>query len=179
MNLRVSLLTVFLPYRLKEEIMLDLFETTGNAFQMPPPALNGLRFNEILRTYAMFTRTAALQQIDESEDVSQIKKRLYDGALRLGAKIRARLKIHSRKDAMKVARLLYRAIGIDFHCDETGELTVRRCYFSSFYPCEVCWMISSLDEGLVAGLTDGGRLWFISRITEKNESCVGEIEFEK
>jgi predicted RNA-binding Zn-ribbon protein involved in translation (DUF1610 family) len=179
MNLRVSLLNIFLPYKLKEETMLALFETTAGAFQMAPPVLDGLRFHDILRTYATFTRAAAMRQIGKKEDVSHVKKRLYDGAFQLGEKIRSELRIHSRRDALKAARLLYRAIGIDFYCSKSGEVIIQRCYFSNFYPCEVCWIISSLDEGIVAGLTDGGRLWFVSRITEGNDSCVGEIEFEK
>lgn len=179
MSLRLFLLNIFLPHKLKEETMRELFEVTARAFQVSPPVLDGLRFNDVLQTYANFTRTAAEQQIGGREDVASVKKRLHDGAFGIGERIRNELRVRSREDALKAARLLYRAIGIDFLCSKVDEVLIRRCYFSHFYSCEVCWIISSLDEGLIAGLTDGGRLWFVSRITEGDNFCLGEINFGK
>jgi len=178
MNIPLSLMNIFTPNTLKKEKLRELFNVTAEAFQIPPPTLSNLKFNELLHAFAEFTLDAAIRQMSKNEDISQVKRRLYDGAFRIGKNIRSELRIHSLKDALKSAGLLYRAIGIDFHCDESGQVAIRRCYFSSFYSCEVCWIISSLDEGLIAGLTDGGRLWFVSRITEGSDSCVGTIEFE-
>ena len=179
MNLRLFLLSVFLPNKLKKKNLLELFNVTAEAFQMSVPLVSEWHFDDILRAYASFTREAVSQQINKDEDVSRVRHRLYDGAVRLGVELRQELRIHSFKDAMKAASLLYRAIGIGFRCDRSGEVAISRCYFSSFYTREVCWLISSLDEGLIAGLTDGGKLWFLSRITEGNISCVGQIEFGK
>jgi hypothetical protein len=179
MNLRLSLLNIFMPYKLKEQALRELFDATARAFQVSPPVLDGLRFNDILRNYADLTRAAAKQQINKKEDIDRTRKRLYENAFKIGKEIRNKLRILSREDALKAARILYRAIGIDFLCSKSGEVLVRSCYFSRFYSCEVCWIISSLDEGLIAGLTGGGRLWFRSRITEGNKSCVGTIEFLK
>ncbi|HUI29669.1 MAG TPA: hypothetical protein VLX91_05595 [Candidatus Acidoferrales bacterium] len=179
MNFRLYLMKLFLPVNLKKEKLHELFGVTAAAFQTTPPVVEGLRFNDLLQEYATFTRAAAMQQIIKGEDVSLVMQRLYDGAYRIGEELREEMRIRSRKDAMKAARLLYRAMGIDFHCSGSGEVGIARCYFSTFYPPEVCWIISSLDEGIIAGLTDGGRLWFVSRITEGNNSCVGQIEFLK
>ena len=161
------------------EKLRELFELTAAAFYVQPISIVDTNFDNALRIYAVITRDMAQRQIISGEDVSQLKRRLFDGAFRLGDKLRREMAIHSRKDALKAAKLLYRTIGIDFHCNDAGEVKINCCYFASYYSCDVCRIVSSLDEGLIAGLTDGGRLWFLSRITEGNNSCVGQIEFER
>ena len=56
-----------------------------------------------------------------------------------------------------------------------NEFAIRRCFFSGFYSPEVCRLISSLDEGLAAGLT-GGKLCFVQRITDGGSCCKGHID---
>ncbi len=179
MNIRLALLNIYLPNKLKIKKLRELLEVTAKAFQIQQPPIEGTHFANALGAYAAFTRDAAKQQMDIIKDVSVLKRQLYDGAFRFGERLREELRIDSRKDALKAARLLYRAIGIDFRCSESGEVIINRCYFSNIYSCEVCWIISSLDEGLIAGLSAGGRLWFVSRITEGSSSCIGAIEFER
>jgi len=179
MNIRLSLLNVFMPAGLKKRKLIELLDITAKGFQISPPPLDKMSFDETLELYATFTKEAAQRYMDGRQEVKQVKHRLYNGAYVLGNKIRGELGIHSRREAMKAARILYRALGIDFHCYESSEVVIRRCYFSDFYSYQVCWIISSLDEGLIAGLTRGGKLWFVSRITEGNRSCLGAIEFER
>jgi hypothetical protein len=179
MNMRLLFLDFVLTNRSKKKKLDELFEVTAEAFQIEPPNLEGLRFKDLLRAYAEFTRDAAIREINKNKDVGETGQRLYRGAFRTGEKIRRELKIRSRKDAMRAARLIYSSIGIDFHYSNSGEVVVRRCYFSDFYSCQVCWIISSLDEGLIAGLTDGGRLWFVSRITEGSNCCIGGVDFKE
>ena len=151
---------------------------TAGAFQTAlSPNLDGLRFNDILQAYANFTRNAAEQQISRGEDVALVKKRLHDGAFGIGRKIRNKLRIRSGEDALKAARLLYRRIGIDFLCSKADEVLIRRCYFSHYYSCEVCWIISSLDEGLIAGLT-GGRLWLSQESPRETTSALERLILE-
>ena len=72
---------------------------------------------------------------------------------------------------MALGRLVYAAIRIDFRGTELGDVTVNRCFFSSFYSAQVCQVISSLDAGLLAGLTGGAQLTFSERITEGADRC--------
>ena len=177
MNTRLSLLSVFLPSRVKKKKLQELLDITAEAFQISPPHLGKSRFDELLELYALLTSKMAQRYSESEEEVKQVKERLHDGAVRIGERFREELKIRTRKDSMAAAGLLYRAIGIDFRYDESGGVTIRQCYFSEFYSCEVCWIISSLDEGIIEGLSGGGRLSFFSRMTEGNKMCVGAIDF--
>ncbi len=177
-NVRIFLSKIYIPKEVKSRGLMELFELSARAFEMPLPVLDGLTFDATLRTYAVFTSEAAKMQMECMPDVSSVKRRLYDGAFSFGNRLRRELKIKTRGDAMRAARLLYLAIGIDFRANKSNEVTVRHCYFSDFYSCDVCRVISAIDEGLIAGLTAGGRLWFAARITEGNSSCVGAIEYK-
>ncbi len=75
------------------------------------------------------------------------------------------------KDAMQMAHLIYGIVGIDFRGNPQGEVVISRCYFSSFYSPKVCGIISSLDAGLLSGISGGGRLSFQQRLTEGTECC--------
>ncbi len=72
---------------------------------------------------------------------------------------------------MVMGRILYRALKIDFRGISSGEIEISRCYFSQFYSPQICELISSLDEGILAGLAGDGRLTFSQRITEGRDCC--------
>ncbi len=76
---------------------------------------------------------------------------------------------------MALGRSLYDILDIDFDGSDSGsgsgEITISRCYFSSFYSPEVCQVMSAMDRGLLAGLAGGGELVFIERITEGQPCC--------
>jgi hypothetical protein len=55
---------------------------------------------------------------------------------------------------------------------------VDRCAFAERYSPPVCALMSSLDAGLIAGLTRGGRLLFSERITEGNVRCLARISWQ-
>jgi len=179
MNMRISFMELFFPDYLKRKELLELFRITASAFQVPMPPVKGGSFKDVLHLFGVFTKEVALQEISREEDVDPVKKRLYDGAFQIGRELRDRMRIRSSRDAVKAAKLLYRSIGIEFQCNKMGEVEICRCYFSAFYPREVCWIISSIDQGIIAGLTEGARFWFLSRITEGSRSCVGQIEFKE
>ncbi len=78
-------------------------------------------------------------------------------------------------EAAHVARALYRVIGVDFRVGAAGGFVVKSCLFSSRYTPAACRLISSLDAGLLAGLTGGARMVFTQRITEGAAVCRGEL----
>ena len=76
---------------------------------------------------------------------------------------------------MAAARMVYELLDIDFRGTGQGEITVRRCAFSDIYSAEVCWLVSALDTGLLAGLSGGDRLEFSQRITESAPTCLARL----
>jgi hypothetical protein len=72
---------------------------------------------------------------------------------------------------MDIGRVLYRILDIDLQGDARGEVVISRCYFSRFYSAEVCRLMSAMDRGLFAGLSNGGELTFSSRITQGQPCC--------
>jgi hypothetical protein len=108
-------------------------------------------------------------------DVVEIRRRLYEGAYRMGEELRRAFRVTNTADAMAAARVLYRALGIDLRATPSGEITIHRCFFSQYYSSPVCQVIASLDEGLFAGLSGGGQLAFTRRITEGHGCCTAQF----
>jgi hypothetical protein len=69
-------------------------------------------------------------------------------------------------------------LAIDLRADEQGSVVVDRCAFAAWYSPRVCRLMSSLDAGLLAGLTRGGRLTFSERITEGSPRCLAAISWK-
>ncbi len=175
MNFRLKALNFLFPLSLKRGKFRQLVSLTSNAFEAVAPNIAGLSFDDALRTYALFTRNEALKSVDRRH---LIKDRLFEGGRELGKELRDILKICTREDVLEGARILYRMIGIDFRGSDSGEIAVGRCYFSNFYSSEVCQIMASLDEGLLAGLSGGGEFKFFQTIPEGNTSCRGTITFK-
>jgi hypothetical protein len=108
-------------------------------------------------------------------DLPEIRRRLYDGAYRMGSDLRSAFHITNTAGALSAARVLYRALGIDLQASPAGDVTVLRCFFGDYYSSPVCELIASLDEGLFAGLAGGGRLLFTQRITDGCQCCKAEF----
>jgi hypothetical protein len=151
----------------------------------------------ILDRYAAFTRGQAESVMRDRTRAAEAPRRLFNNAFSLGSRLRALLGVRRMQEAMDVARTLYRLIGVDFSGAAAGAVaargalrekgtgcatgatacfTVSRCFFSAHYPPAVCRLISSLDAGLLAGLTDGGKMKFTERITEGSAACKGVIQ---
>jgi len=96
----------------------------------------------------------------------------------MGCDLRKELRISSSEEFMAAARLLYHIIGIDFNGKKTGQITIRKCYFSQFYSEDVCRLISSLDGGILAGLSGKtGKLEFLDRLTSGADCCIAVFHF--
>jgi hypothetical protein len=171
MDIRLFALKIHIPSFIKKNNLKELFELTAEAFGCEVPPLNNLSYVEMLKAYAQFTAEEAEKHIRERQNLEGIKGRLHDNAYRLGKRIREDFGLHTTQEIMEMSRILYQTLGIDFEGDLSGEVTIKKCFFSDYYSPQVCRVISSLDEGIAAGLSDGGRLSFSKRITEGNPCC--------
>ena len=108
-------------------------------------------------------------------DIIEVKTGLFQNAFRMGREIRRNFRLRSPGEVMEMSRILYRFLGIDFEGKAGGDVTIKSCFFSHYYSPQVCRLISSLDEGLAAGLSDGGRLDFSQRITEDKDCCKARL----
>lgn len=176
-NLTLKLLLAVLPLAGGKKALADLFRMTAAAFGREAPDLRGLPRREILRRYARFTRAQAEEAMAAglAEDA---RKKLYDSSLSLAQDIRRRLPIRGRADEAATLRFLYRRLAIDKTVDARGAVTIRRCFFASHYPPEVCRFMAAMDEGIVAGIC-GGRLVFSQRLTDGGDACRGRIHWQE
>jgi hypothetical protein len=159
------------PAIVKRQALVQLFRATAAAFQADMPRLSGLSREQCLLAYARFTAERADEALRQGGDLSELQERLYRNAYRLGRTPGWLLGSHSVNDVMALGRFLYDILDIDFHGSDSGEITISRCYFGSFYSPEVCRVMSAMDRGLLAGLAGGGEIVFSQRITEGHPCC--------
>ncbi len=178
MNWRLQLIRFYCPGLVKKAKLAELFALTAEAFQQKCPDLSGLSVKDILHQYALFTKTAAQKALQRSENLISLNERLYQNAYLLGQKIRKELYIRTFADMLLSSKILYRILGIDFQGDESGEILIKHCFFSQFYSSQICQLISALDQGVIAGLSDGGVFAFSQRITEGKDFCKAKLTFE-
>ena len=164
-----------MPPIVKRQALVQLFRSTAAAFQCDMLPLSGLSREQCLREYARFTAERVEEALRSGGDLSELRERLYWNAYRLGRTPGRLLGIRSVDDVMALGRLLYSILDIEFDGSGNGEITVSRCYFSSFYSPEVCRLISAMDSGLLAGLAGAGDLVFTQRITEGQPCCRGHF----
>jgi hypothetical protein len=175
MNLRLFVLKIYIPNFIKKKKLDDLFQMTALAFECEAPEVKGRSYSEQLKTYAVFTRSEAEKCLDRGKDIEAVKTRLFQGAFRLGRNIRRMFCLGSPDEIMEMSRILYQILGIDFVGRTCGDVTIKSCFFSNYYSPRICRLISSLDEGLTAGLSGGGRLSFSQRITEDKDCCKARL----
>lgn len=175
MNLLISAAEIYTPTSIKRKKLHELFACTAAAFACEMPSIDGLSCDALLTAYARFTAVQAGDAIGGGGDPREVEDRLFAGAYRMGRELRATFRITTTGEALRAARLLYRALGIDLRATPGGEVTVCRCFFSAYYEAPVCRLIASLDAGLFAGLSNGGRLTFTERITEGSCCCKAHL----
>lgn len=169
----MKIMQLYMPEFIKKKKLNELFRLTADAFQSELPELRGLSFAECLSKYALFTKEQAESYSQSGRPLEEVKHRLYQNSCIFGQNLRKSLHIVTWKEAVTVLEVIYKLIGIDFQYDRQGEIIIKQCFFSKYYSGEVCKLISSLDEGLAAGLSGGGRLCFNQRITEGGSCCKG------
>jgi len=171
MNLLLNIARIYLPAFIKKKKLQELFELTAEAFQSDLPSIKKLSYDECLKVYAHFSKTKAEEAIKLHSNIEAVKKRLYQNAYQMGEKLRKDFRIKTQADVILLSKILYKILRIEFAGNSSGEVIIKRCFFSQFYTLQVCGIISSLDEGVAAGLSAGGRLVFNERITEGKSCC--------
>lgn len=177
MSLLLRALELHIPKGMERRALRRLFEVTAAAFGQDPGDLSGLDRPALLDRYASFTDRCAEQVLADGE-IDRVSRRMWKDAYLLGTSLRRRLHVRGREEELRAARLVYRMIGIDLWADGCGHVTVARCAFADRYSPQVCGLMASLDAGLLAGLTRGGRLTFSERITEGRPRCLARISWE-
>ncbi len=171
MNLLLTIARIYLPAFIKKKKVQELFELTAEAFQSDLPAIKNLSYSDCLKAYAHFSKTKAEEVIKHHYNTEAVKNRLYRNAYQMGEKLRKDFRIKTQADVFRLSKILYKILKIEFTGNASGEVIIKRCFFSQFYTADVCGIISSLDEGVAAGLSAGGRLVFKERITEGKNCC--------
>jgi hypothetical protein len=177
MSLRLRALELHVPEFVARSALRRLFEATAAAFGRDPEEVDGLDRRALLERYASFTTRCAEQALADQTDLDVVSRRMWAHAYALGESFRRRLGVRTRTDALRAARVAYRMIDIDLRADEHGDVMVERCAFAGWYSPRVCALMSSLDAGLIAGLTDGGSLTFSEWITEGRPRCLARISW--
>lgn len=174
MGILLTVAGIYIPKFIRKKKVIRLFAVTAEAFETPMPSVDGLNVEECLREYAQFTKERAEEAIRSGRE-AEVKHRLHRYAFHMGTGLREEFGVRNIKETMRLARLVYDMVGIDFSGDKSGSVTIKRCYFSRYYPPEVCAVIASLDAGLLAGISGGGRLNFSHRLTEGNDCCQARL----
>jgi len=178
MNLPLTIARIYIPALIKKKKLLELFELTADAFDSEMPAVANRSYRECLKAYADFSKINAEEAVKRPDNVEAVKERLYRNAFRMGEKLRKDFRIGSKAEVIRLSKILYKILGIEFSGESSGEVVIRRCFFSQFYTADVCRIISSLDEGVAAGLSAGGRLVFTERISEGKNCCRAEFHMK-
>ncbi|MEN6348702.1 MAG: hypothetical protein ABFD08_04795 [Syntrophomonas sp.] len=171
MNIVLRLLQWHFPPFIKKKQLNRLFTITAGAFGCEAPPIRTLTFEQCLHEYALFTKELTEGHLKSSSDIDLLKERLFQGAYYLGQDLRRQFGIATSQEVMLVMKIIYNLLGIDLQSEAENQVLIKRCFFSHYYSPEICQVISALDEGLAAGLSDGGKLGFYQRITEGNNCC--------
>jgi hypothetical protein len=179
MNLRLTLLKRTAPRFLKARLLDELTGATAAGFGSARPRWTGRSFETRLREYARFTADEAGRVLSANDPLAAeaVKDRLRRQATELGARVRGGLRLRRPAEAVGALAVLYGHLGMDMSAGDEGEIVVRRCLFSDYFTEQVCTMVAALDEGMAAGLSGGGKLEFVERITGGAACCRARISF--
>ena len=174
MSFLLAVSRIYLPRSIRKSRLSELFRATANAFQCQAPKMKECSLDQYLTKYAFFTAENAAESIQHGSEY-EVKERLYLNARQIGKNIREELKIKTFEEVIQACEVVYKALKIEFRGNLEGQICIPSCLFSSFYSSAVCRIISSLDEGLIAGLSGDLRLKFSQRITEGNKCCKAHL----
>jgi hypothetical protein len=174
MGLLLTISKLYIPANIRKRKLEMLFKATADAFRVAVPSTRGISFNDCLKLYAEFTRKLAIDSIKQNKEL-EVKSRLFQNAYLIGQQLKRDFKVET-PEVMQMGALIYKVLKIDFQGELGGDITIARCFFSTYYSSQVCQLISHLDEGLLAGLAGGGKLKFYQRLTEGHECCRAHLE---
>jgi hypothetical protein len=177
MNLKLFLCKLYVPAAFRRAKIDELFSVTAQAFGVSRAIMTDSRsINEQLADYAEFTKNLAEKALQIGESVDVVQRKLFDGAYDIGTSLRIELGVKNYSDFRIAARSIYRALKINLACDKNREVTITKCFFRRYYSGTICRLISSLDSGLIAGLSGGNKMLFEERMTENSPFCKARIQ---
>ena len=171
MNLRLLLLRLHVPASVRRAVLRDLIAATARAFERHPPDTARLTEPGLMAHLIECSRAWAEEAIRTGADLDRLDRRMFREASTLGRRARRRLHVSSEAEGLAAARIVYGVIGIDFRPRGTREVSIPTCAFACAYVPDVCRLMSSMDSGLIAGLTGARGLRFTERITEGAATC--------
>lgn len=171
MNRLLERLAEHAPDFFRRRQIARLCRGAAEAFLRPAPSFRGLRARSCLQVFAEFVSSCVEDAETRGDDLESIQSRLFQFSFHLGAKLRRRMRISGNREAMRTIRILYRWLEIDFEFADTGAVTIRRCFFDRIFSPLDCRVLSSMDRGILAGMTAGGELTFFQKITEGHPYC--------
>jgi hypothetical protein len=177
MSLVLGILKTYVPPAFKRKLLRELYRETARAFGATQPDLRGLSHEALLESYASFTRDEASRALAAGH-AAAVQEKLHANAFALGKRLRQALRLRSMSQVLATSEILYGALGIAFEGGPAGDVIIHECYFSRFYTADICKVVSSIDAGVAAGLSAGGRLEFSQRITDGHECCLARLAFE-
>ena len=175
MSWRLVLVRAHLPSSARRSILRDLLAAMARAFARDRPSTTGLSADGLMDLVIERSSTWAGEALDAGDDLAGVQRRLLAEANALGRRARDRLRIRSEAEGLAAARVIYRAIGIDFRARSNGDVLVPRCAFACVYRPETCRLLSAMDSGLIAGLTGTEGLLFSARKTEGSPMCRARV----
>jgi hypothetical protein len=177
MNLLLQLLKIHTPKIVKVRKLKKLFQITAESFSCKINLPKRPDYEQLLHQYAVFAYEKCDTAIRNSENIDNIKRNLYVKAFAEGVKLRKVLHIKTMKDIILAGELFYSVIKINFSSKINGEVCINSCYFANYFSTDVCKIMSSLDEGIIAGISGGYVINFYQKITENQNCCLAEIKF--
>lgn len=174
----LSVAQLYMPNFIKKKELAKLFRIVSDVFESEMPDLKGLTYKEYINKFANYSNELAEKALKDEDSLKELKNNLYSQARKLGEDLRIRYNIKNYDEALKAGGIVYYVIGINFSVNKEGQFTITSCYFADFYSCEVCKLMSSMDSGVVEGLTNGGSMVFNQRITDDKPCCKGIISSE-
>lgn len=173
MNLLLHLLKRTAPRFVKLRLLDELARATAAGFGSAQPQWRSRSLGMRLDEYARFAADQAERVLEASDQsaVEAVKRDLYQQTTQLGARVRRWLRLRQPAEVVETLTALYGYLGIDMSAGVAGEIVVRRCLFAGYFSEPVCRVVGALDEGLAAGLSGGGELEFMERITGGADCC--------
>lgn len=179
MNIALRLIELYCPGFIKKKKLIELTTISARAFQCEAPQYQGLAFDQCLHHYARFTKEQVERFLNNSVNIDALKARLFQEAFQLGQELRKDFRIVDPDQVMVMMKIIYHLLGIEMRAISGTEVLIEHCFFSQYYCAQVCEVISALDQGLAAGLSDGGELSFYQRITAGRKCCKAHFKVKE
>jgi hypothetical protein len=201
MSLRLVLASWWTPKRVLAEMLGRVEKMTVAALdglleKHSPDALAAIRGAERATEGGFLARRAAMasahnarvsalvEALGREKAISQGREALFPVGVMLGKEARDRLGlVDGPRDLQRAARILYRALGIDFTLEKLADggmmMRVHRCALAGYYTAGSCAVLSAADEGVVRGLNPVFTMRFEQRMTDGPRECLARIWEEK